>query len=176
MLCWGNRCSSDATILVTSKLIIWQTDAHQAERVQVKEDVRAAGLCRLDEDLRCFTLPPARELASLRVVVCTCCAAGLLSQGEYGLWRSPSRQRLTFTHVMIDEAGQVGSSGLLVCVRCGPWRCAWAREGMAAGCDNVSSRCALCTDPEARMPPAIPKLVLHCAAIHTRTCSQASTE
>ena len=69
-----------------------------------------AGLCRLDEQLRCFNLPPPEEVASLRVVVCTCCAAGLLTHGEYGAWRTAARQRLMFTHVMIDEAGQV--SGL----------------------------------------------------------------
>ena len=78
--------------------------------VQVKEDVRDRGLCFFDEATRTFALPLAEELAELRIVVATCSAAGLLCHGEYaGQHRSGlMSQRLSFTHIMIDEAGQVG--------------------------------------------------------------------
>ena len=97
-------------------------------RAQVKEDVLVAGLCRLDEQLRCFTLPPPEEVAGLRVLVCTCCAAGLLTQGEYGAWRTAARQRLMFTHVMIDEAGQVSGLSAECAGMCGWMSCCKAAQ------------------------------------------------
>ena len=79
--------------------------------IQVKDDIRDAGLCYFHEESRTFALPTRAELAELRVVVATCSAAGLLCHGQYagdplepGGTREP---RLRFTHIMIDEAGQV---------------------------------------------------------------------
>ena len=86
--------------------------------MQVKEDVRDEGLCFFDHGTRTFALPPVAELAALRVVVATCSAAGLLSFGEYAGERGDGTRMhpLTFTHVMVDEAGQVGASlGWLPC-------------------------------------------------------------
>lgn len=62
--------------------------------------------CYLDEGLGAFTLPPAEEILAKRAVVLTCGAAGLLREGFALFGTMP---HITFTHVLMDEAGQVHS-------------------------------------------------------------------
>ena len=71
--------------------------------MQVKGDVLP--FCHLDEALGAFTLPTAQEIRAKRVVVATCGAAGLLREAFASNTEEPP---ITFTHVLIDEAGQVG--------------------------------------------------------------------
>ncbi|KAL4430622.1 hypothetical protein ABPG75_005878 [Micractinium tetrahymenae] len=63
-----------------------------------KEDVLP--FCMYSEASRMFTLPTRAEVESRQVVVTTCCAAALLQEGIF------EKQRPSFTHVLIDEAGQ----------------------------------------------------------------------
>lgn len=65
--------------------------------LQVKADVLP--YCKLCELAGAFLLPSKVRLAAVRVVVATCGAAGILHEGVY--------TGCSFTHVMIDEAGQV---------------------------------------------------------------------
>lgn len=81
-----------------------------ASPLQVKGDVLP--FCFLDEELGAFTLPSAEEILVRRAIVVTCGAAGLLREAFL-----PARQPvtgaelpITFTHVLIDEAGQVQSN------------------------------------------------------------------
>ena len=97
------RCAASPG--AATALLMQQALTH-AGMLQVKEDVRDGGLCFFDESTRTFALPPASALAGLRVVVATCSAAGLLCHGEYAGQAGSLIQRLAFTHVMIDEAGQ----------------------------------------------------------------------
>ena len=76
-------------------------------------------LCsNFDDKLRAFGLPAPYEVARKRVIVMTCGAAGILRSGDYlryyerelehGKIKTPtSTTSLEFTHVLIDEAGQV---------------------------------------------------------------------
>ena len=76
-------------------------------------------LCsNFDDELRAFGLPAPFEVARKRVIVMTCGAAGILRSGDYlryyerelehGKIKTPtSTTSLEFTHVLIDEAGQV---------------------------------------------------------------------
>ena len=67
---------------------------------------------------RAFELPEPAAVASKRVLVTTCGAAGILRCGDYAAYQRAARAKrapaflsaLEFTHVMIDEAGQVASS------------------------------------------------------------------
>ncbi len=70
--------------------------------MQVKGDVLP--FCHLDEALGAFTLPAAQEIRAKRVIVATCGAAGLLREAFAS---TPQEPPITFTHVLIDEAGQV---------------------------------------------------------------------
>ena len=70
--------------------------------LQVKGDVLP--FCYLDEALGAFTLPTAQEIRAKRAVVVTCGAAGLLREAFAPSVLEPP---ITFTHVLIDEAGQV---------------------------------------------------------------------
>ena len=65
--------------------------------------------CYLDEELGAFTLPSAEEILARRAVVVTCGAAGLLREAYLpaGQPVTGSELPITFTHVLIDEAGQV---------------------------------------------------------------------
>lgn len=65
--------------------------------------------CYLDEELGAFTLPSAEEILARRAVVVTCGAAGLLREAYLpaGQPATGSELPITFTHVLIDEAGQV---------------------------------------------------------------------
>lgn len=58
--------------------------------------------CVLDEEAGAFVLPSRGQLSFARVVVATCGAAGMLREGIYAAFST-----FRFTHVMIDEAGQV---------------------------------------------------------------------
>ena len=60
-------------------------------------------LCEIDGRSRALALPSPQALSTARAVICTCGAAGMLREGAYATHRPP----LTFSHVMIDEAGQV---------------------------------------------------------------------
>jgi len=60
--------------------------------------------CYLDEALGAFTLPTAQEIRAKQAVVVTCGAAGLLREAFAPSVLEPP---ITFTHVLIDEAGQV---------------------------------------------------------------------
>ena len=62
--------------------------------------------CYLDVTLGAFALPTAQQIRAKRVVVVTCGAAGLLREA---FATTPQDPLITFTHVLIDEAGQVGS-------------------------------------------------------------------
>ena len=66
---------------------------------QVKADVLP--YCKLSEPVGAFMLPSPERVAAVRVIVATCGAAGILREGSY--------PGCSFTHVMIDEAGQVHS-------------------------------------------------------------------
>ena len=72
---------------------------------QVKGNVLP--FCCLDNELRAFWLPSRAEVAEKRVVVASCIAAGTLREGAYA-----DPQPLQFSHVFIDEAGQVSASRL----------------------------------------------------------------
>jgi hypothetical protein len=75
----------------------------------VKQDVLP--FCELDEHAGCFTLPGVARMKSARVIVATCGAAGILRECCQALLAAQTED-LHFTHVMIDEAGQVrGHSG-----------------------------------------------------------------
>ncbi|EIE26144.1 P-loop containing nucleoside triphosphate hydrolase protein [Coccomyxa subellipsoidea C-169] len=63
---------------------------------QVKADVLP--YCKLSEPVGAFMLPSSERVAAVRVIVATCGAAGILREGAY--------PGCSFTHVMIDEAGQ----------------------------------------------------------------------
>ncbi|KAL4423314.1 hypothetical protein ABPG77_006109 [Micractinium sp. CCAP 211/92] len=63
-----------------------------------KEDVLP--FCTFSEASRMFTLPTRAEVEARRVVVATCCAAALIQEGEF------EGCPCSFTHVLIDEAGQ----------------------------------------------------------------------
>ena len=90
--------------------------------------------CFLNESTRTFTLPTPERVVAARVVVATCCAAGLLREGAFAAY-APC---CSFTHVLVDEAGQVrcclcegsntirllGSSSLTLLA---PGRLRWAR-------------------------------------------------
>lgn len=76
-----------------------------------------------DERLRAFALPAPSELAKKRVIVMTCGAAGILRTGDYKKfhdlettkWRRGDVSKLVglqFSHVLVDEAGQVGRKTL----------------------------------------------------------------
>ena len=69
---------------------------------QVKGNVLP--FCGLDNELRAFSLPSRAEVAGKRVVVVSCIAAGTLREGAYA-----EPQPLQFSHVFIDEAGQVSA-------------------------------------------------------------------
>ncbi|KAL3141854.1 hypothetical protein ABBQ32_004519 [Trebouxia sp. C0010 RCD-2024] len=82
---------------------------------QVQADVRPR--CMYNEETGYFGLPTPEQLAAYHIVVCTCGAAGMLREGDYGVFYQRACQRaagdsppgvrpLEFTHVMIDEAGQ----------------------------------------------------------------------
>ncbi|KAK9861577.1 hypothetical protein WJX84_004241 [Apatococcus fuscideae] len=83
---------------------------------QTKDDV--IKWCLLDESTRAYTLPAPDELAKCSVVVATCSAAALLGEGKFKeyLMHKPKGDScgknwektfgVTFTHVLIDEAGQ----------------------------------------------------------------------
>lgn len=60
--------------------------------------------CYLDEALGAFTLPTAQEIQAKRAVVVTCGAAGLLREAFAPSALEPPT---TFSHILIDEAGQV---------------------------------------------------------------------
>ena len=79
-------------------------------RPQAKADTLP--YCPLNEAARMFTLPTPERVASARVVVATCCAAGLLREGAFE--EHPPK----FTHVLVDEAGQARSAG---CGELPPW-------------------------------------------------------
>lgn len=53
----------------------------------------------MDDATFMFSVPPHAQLATKSIVVATCAAAALLMGGPHG-------EGLTFTHVLIDEAGQ----------------------------------------------------------------------
>ena len=72
--------------------------------LQVKGDVLP--FCYLNEGLGAFRLPPAEEILAKRAVVVTCGASGLLREG-FALFGTMAL--ITFTHVLMDEAGQVRS-------------------------------------------------------------------
>ena len=78
-----------------------------APTIQVKGDVLP--FCYLDEELGAFTLPSAEEILARRAVVVTCGAAGLLREAYLPAEQPATGSELpiTFTHVLIDEAGQV---------------------------------------------------------------------
>ena len=59
--------------------------------------------CRVDDSRRTLALPSPVNVAAARVVICTCGAAGMLREGDYAKYTP----KIQFTHVMIDEAGQV---------------------------------------------------------------------
>ncbi len=67
--------------------------------MQVKADVLP--YCKLSDTIGAFKLPAIDYLKNARVVVATCGAAGMLRAGSY------ETKHLRFTHVLIDEAGQV---------------------------------------------------------------------
>ena len=69
--------------------------------MQVKADVLP--YCKMSDTIGAFKLPAIDYLKSARVVVATCGAAGMLREGSY------ETKDLRFTHVLIDEAGQVQS-------------------------------------------------------------------
>ena len=81
-----------------------------ASDLQVKGDVLP--FCYLDEELGAFTLPIAEEILARRAIVVTCGAAGLLREAYLPAGQSATGAELpiTFTHVLIDEAGQVQSN------------------------------------------------------------------
>jgi hypothetical protein len=60
----------------------------------------------LDEGLGAFMLPSAEEILAKQAIVVTCGAAGLLREGFMLPGINPI---ITFTHVLMDEAGQVHS-------------------------------------------------------------------
>jgi hypothetical protein len=92
--------------------------------VQVKEDVLP--FCIYNGASNMFGMPKRKVLHGFRVVVATCSAAGLLR--EVGADRVAS-----FSHVLIDEAGQV-------CVRVG-----WGGVGWGCGVGwGVGGRCIFC--------------------------------
>lgn len=84
---------------------------------QTKDDVIKWSL--LDESTRAYRLPTPEELVSHNVVVATCSAAALLGEGKFqthlhykpvassGGTNWEMSAGITFTHVLIDEAGQV---------------------------------------------------------------------
>ena len=77
------------------------TDAWYHALAQVHKDVLP--LCAIDDRTRAFSLPSPASLAQARVVVTTCGAAGMLREGDY----AQAVAAAEFSHVMIDEAGQV---------------------------------------------------------------------
>lgn len=79
---------------------------------QAKEDTLP--YCILDEDLRTFALPELQQAAKFRIVVCTCSAAGILREGQYASAAASQPLQNTFTHVLIDEAGQAVEPETLV--------------------------------------------------------------
>lgn len=93
--------------------------------MQTKDDVIRWSL--LDESTRAYRLPTPEELVNFNVVVSTCSAAALLGEGKFQThlhykpvansggtnWEMSSG--ITFTHVLIDEAGQVGCRILSFC-------------------------------------------------------------
>lgn len=70
---------------------------------------------------RAFELPDPSVIASKRVLITTCGAAGILRCGDYGAYHRAAKAKRTssfldgleFSHVLIDEAGQVTSLLLL---------------------------------------------------------------
>ena len=70
---------------------------------------------------RAFELPDPSVIASKRVLITTCGAAGILRCGDYGAYQRAAKAKRTssflggleFSHVLIDEAGQVTSLLLL---------------------------------------------------------------
>lgn len=70
----------------------------------MKEDVLP--FCVMNEVAGCFTLPPIERIKASRVVVATCGAAGVLPE-YFKTFGGYETRELGFTHVMIDEAGQV---------------------------------------------------------------------
>lgn len=67
---------------------------------------------------RAFELPEPSVVASRRILVVTCGAAGILRCGDYAAYHKTCKDNagrgddvlsgLEFSHVLIDEAGQVG--------------------------------------------------------------------
>ena len=84
--------------------------------VQMKEDVLLS-FSAFDDQLRAFELPEPAVVAAKRIIVMTCGAAGMLRCGAYKQYHDtcPAGQApddkglcgLEFSHVLIDEAGQV---------------------------------------------------------------------
>ena len=84
--------------------------------VQMKEDVLLS-FSAFDDQLRAFELPEPAVVAAKRIVVMTCGAAGILRCGAYKQYhdtctagQAPGNKLLCgleFSHVLIDEAGQV---------------------------------------------------------------------
>ena len=72
--------------------------------IQVKGDVLP--FCHLSEARGAFTLPTAQDIRAKRAIVVTCGAAGLLREAYTP---TPLDHPITFTHILIDEAGQVRS-------------------------------------------------------------------
>lgn len=84
---------------------------------QMKDDVLEK-FSNLDYKMRAFTLPDPKIVADKRVVVMTCGAAGILRSGQYKKFHETEKLKakkesdqklvgLEFSHVLIDEAGQV---------------------------------------------------------------------
>ena len=69
--------------------------------------------CVLDEAVGAYAVPDQARVLAARVLVATCGAAGMLREAfpdlDPGSAAGAGGQGLGITHVMIDEAGQVGS-------------------------------------------------------------------
>ena len=112
--------------------------------VQMKQDVLNT-FSSYDEQLRAFVLPEPAAVASKRVVVTTCSAAGILRCGAYKRYHDvckagqpgldPRLCGLEFSHVLVDEAGQVGQ-------RWQPW--IHASNSTDPGIKSIAGSCRLC--------------------------------
>ncbi|UPQ98258.1 P-loop-containing nucleoside triphosphate hydrolase [Chloropicon primus] len=96
-------------------------------------------LCKLDENVGCFTIPPPEELAKYQVVCTSCSSCWFLHRGQTNLAAAQN-----FDLCVVDEAGQATLADLM-----GPLSCMGPAQG-----GGKTEKCVLLLGDEHQLGPS----------------------